>query len=118
MQSLAACRPCARSAVWRAKLHGTALVCFVHNTHCARHAAHEDEHMPLLLLLLLLLLLVYLRMQARQRKHMLIAALVGCIILALALGLGLGLGLQPAKKSELAHHDALPLLMISVLRHQ
>jgi hypothetical protein len=41
---------------------------------------------------------------------MLIAALVGCIILALALGLGLGLGLQPAKKSELAHHSVLALL--------
>lgn len=32
--------------------------------------------------------------QARHRKHMLIAALIGCIIVALALGLGLGLGLK------------------------
>lgn len=53
-------------------------------------AVTPASHARLLLLLLL---------QARHRKHMMIAAIIGCVIIALALGLGLGLGLKPTSKT-------------------
>jgi hypothetical protein len=62
------------------------------------------------------LLLLLLLLQARQRKHMVIAALIGCVIIALALGLGLGLGLKPAgKKGETQkHHPSINVTSVAM----